>query len=124
MFIASTGRCCHWYKRHNVLETSSTILLVIPFRFHHYDCLVVPVGALSDHSLFLWEKVSLLIEYEPLKTPLFSTWQSAGSTDGQEDPSMPDGSDSALERLHLHEYISLRTVLDLSTSNILFSTGW
>jgi hypothetical protein len=91
-------------------------------RFHHYDCLVVPVSAVSDHSCFLWEKVSLLVEYEPLKSPLFSA-PSAGQEEGEEDMGAPSDCSSVMEKLHLQEYISLRTVLDLS-SDILLSTGW
>ena len=92
-------------------------------RFHHYDCLVVPVSAVRDHSCFLWEKVSLLIEYEPLKSPLFSA--PSAPNNQQEDMinlDAPDASMPVAEKLNLQEYVALRTVLDLS-SDILFSTG-
>lgn len=71
---------------------------------------MVPLLSLSDHSCFLWEKVSLLVEYEPLKTPLFP--QEAGTADL-----------AVLQRLQLQQYVALRSVLELSASSVSFSLG-
>ena len=97
------------------------MLLISPRRFHHYDCLVVPMNALSDHSNFHWEKVSLLVEYELLKEPLFGgccTMKSSNVERGD-----VSGMSLVQDRLNLQDYYTLRTVLDLATSNLPLSSG-
>lgn len=98
--------------------------LPLTSRFHHYDCLVMPVSALSGCSSFLWEKVSLLIEYEQLKRSLFE--QSGVSNGGEREIlgeigcAYEESGDSAgiAERLHLQDYITLRTAQELTVSSI------
>ena len=94
---------------------------------------MVPVLALSHHPSFLWEKVSLLIEYEPLKTPLFAgppvpdagqaVGVAGGMAGGVAEGVACDVDLALLQRLCLRQYVTLRTVLELSTSSIAFSTG-
>jgi len=89
---------------------------IIWFRFHHYDCLVVPIEAVTDHTNFHWEKVSLLVEYEEHKYPLFGQVES--SCNSSNDISLPMNHPKLLDRLNLQSYFTLRTVLDLATSNL------
>ena len=94
-----------WIIEFEVLITARTHVLYIAIfppppptsRFHHYDCLVVPRHSIADN--FPWEKVSLLVEYEPLRTLLF-----------------PEG--SFPEAARLKQYVTLRTVRDPSASNL------
>jgi len=58
---------------------------------------VVPIHSIADN--FPWEKVSLLVEYEPPRTLLF-----------------PEG--SFPESARLKQYITLRTVREPSASNL------
>ena len=64
-------------------------------RFHHYDCLVVPVSSIT--TTFPWEKVTLLVEYEPLGSSLFS----GGCP--------PD-------TLRLRQWVALKTAREISAS--------
>lgn len=66
-------------------------------RFQYYDCLVVPVVSITN--AFPWEKVTLLVEYEPLGTGLF-----------------PGGQQPA--NLKLRQWIALKTVQDISVSSL------
>lgn len=66
-------------------------------RFQYYDCLVVPVVSITN--TFPWEKVTLLVEYEPLGTGLF-----------------PGGQQPV--NLKLRQWIALRTVQDISASSL------
>lgn len=66
-------------------------------RFQYYDCLVVPVVSITN--TFPWEKVTLLVEYDPLGTCLF-----------------PGGRQPA--NLKLRQWIALKTVQDISASSL------
>lgn len=66
-------------------------------RFHYYDCLVMPV--LSVTNAFPWEKVALLVEYEPLGTGLFPGGQQPAS-------------------LKPRQWIALKTVQNVSASSL------
>ena len=68
--------------------------MLCSYRFHHYDCLVMPTSSLA--SIFPWEKVGLLVEFEELKTPLFPGGPPRG--------------------MRLQEYIALRAVREVSAS--------
>ena len=94
-----------------------------PYRFHHHDCLVVPTHTVADHSNFHWEKVSLLVEYEPLGKPLFRDPPTVTPSRGNTMPDLSAGSDLCLHRPHLQAYCTLRTVLDLTTSHLSLSAG-
>lgn len=72
-------------------------LILLHSRFHHYDCLVVPMDSIAD--TFPWEKISLLVEYEPLSTPLF-----------------PEG--SYPNSVRLKQYLILRTVREPSAASL------
>ncbi len=64
-----------------------------------------------------------MVEYQPLKRPLFDGGlPSTNRSGGQINEEQP-GVCSVSDRLHFQEYIALRTVLDLSTSNISFSNS-
>lgn len=64
-------------------------------RFHHYDCLVVPVSSIT--TTFPWEKVTLLVEYEPLGSSLFS-------------------GGCAPDTLRLRQWVALKTAREISAS--------
>ena len=70
---------------------------IISHRFHFYDCLVMPVDSIV--STFPWEKVSLLVEYEPLGSILF-----------------PDGQLPA--SLRLRQWLVLKTARDISATSL------
>ena len=66
--------------------------------------MVVPESSVSGQTSFPWEKVTLLIEYEPLKQPLFKQNEQHGG------PSSTEGEKSlSVERLKLREYLVLKT---------------
>ena len=76
---------------------------------------MVPIEAVTDHTNFQWEKVSLLVEYEEHKYPLFDPVESSTSNNN---PSLPTDQLKPLDHLNLQSYFTLRTVLDLATSNL------
>lgn len=80
-------------------------------RFLHYDCVVVPESSISGQTSFPWEKVTLLIEYEPLRKPLFDS----GAAKGQSNALDGGRKVPSLERLKLKEYRILRTALKPSS---------
>ncbi len=66
------------------------------WRFYHYDCLVAPATAIASN--FPWEKVSLLVEYEQIRSsPLFPTGEPP-------------------EDARLKQYVVLRTTKGISAS--------
>ena len=75
--------------------------------------MVVPESSISGQTNFPWEKVTLLIEYEPLKQPLFEQNEHHG-TSSQGEPGMVKTNESggkrlSVERLKLREYLTLKT---------------
>ena len=74
------------------------------FRFHHYDCLVMPVFSIAAN--FPWEKVALLVEYEPLGSELW----------GLEGGRLP-------ANLRLRHWVALRTMRDVSVAALAQSGG-
>ena len=71
------------------------------YSIHHYDCLVMPCTAVSL-SLFPWDLVTLVLEYEPLAAPLFLSGD------------IPH---------NIHQYIVLNTVTELSNNQDNYSKG-
>ena len=63
--------------------------------------MVVPESSVSGQTSFPWEKVTLLIEYEPLKQPLFKQNEQHGGPEAEKSLSV--------ERLKLREYLVLKT---------------
>ena len=64
-----------------------------------------------------------MVEYEPLKKPLFDDgFLGDARTSDLIEEDQPETCPVS-EKIHFHEYITLRTVLDLSTSNISFSNS-
>ena len=67
---------------------------------------------MAGQTSFPWEKVTLFIEYEPLKQPLFDQ---NGHCDTQGEPEAAKMRDSgrgkalSVERLKLREYVTLKT---------------
>ena len=64
------------------------------------------------------------MEYETLKNPLFKDMLIGSNERGGVERGSQSVDGFILERLHLQEYITLRSVLDLSCSNISFSSGY
>ena len=80
--------------------------------------MVVPESSVCGQTGFPWEKVTLLIEYEPLKQPLFEQSEHHGAS-SQGKPGMAKTSESegkrlSVERLKLREYLTLKTSFKLS----------
>lgn len=73
--------------------------------------MVVPELSVSGQRSFPWERVTLLIEYEPLKRPLFQQNEHRGA--GGSGESSAENSLS-VERLKLREYLTLKTAFKLS----------
>lgn len=88
------------------------------YRFLHYDCVVVPEASVAGQTNFPWEKVTLLIEYEPLKQPLFDqNVQPGTSSQGESEAAktINGGAKSlSVERLKLKEYVTLKTTFKSS----------
>ena len=76
---------------------------------------------MAGQRSFPWEKVTLLIEYEPLKQPLFENGQPGASSQGEsETPKTNDGEGKTLnvERLKLREYLTLKTAFKSSVEGL------
>lgn len=88
-----------------------TVMRIALYRFLHYDCVVVPESSVTGQSDFPWEKITLLIEYEPLKQPLFDQDSHRDTQKGSEEIRTNDhvGKGSIVERLKLREYVTLKT---------------
>ena len=85
-------------------------------RFLHYDCVVAPESSITGQTGFPWEKVTLLIEYEQLKHPLFDQNSHHDAMGECEAFKMSDdrGKGVSTERLKLKAYVTLKTALKTS----------
>ena len=78
--------------------------------------MVAPESSITGQTGFPWEKVTLLIEYEPLKCPLFDQ-NSHHDAQGECEPiktSDDGGKGVSVERLKLKAYVTLKTALNTS----------
>ena len=84
-------------------------------RFLHYDCVVTPESSITGQTGFPWEKVTLLIEYEPLKCSLFDQ-PSGDDASGDSGSAVQDKRVSVIsvKRLRLKEYVTLKTAFKSS----------
>ena len=71
--------------------------------------MVAPESSITGQTGFPWEKVTLLIEYEPLKHPLFDA---QGEREAIKMSLSDDrGKGVSTERLKLKAYVTLKTAL-------------
>lgn len=89
-------------------------------RFLHYDCVVAPESSITSQKGFPWEKVTLLIEYEPLKQPLFDEEVHSDAQSGMETNDCDDKRPS-LGQLKLREYVTLKTTINKPTGIIIYN---
>ena len=98
------------------VSLSDILPLCCVLRFLHYDCVVAPESSITGKTGFPWEKITLLVEYEPLKRPLFDPDGGSGShgearaITGEKGEAMID-----VKRLKLKEYVTLKTAFKGST---------
>ena len=78
--------------------------------------MVAPESSITGQTGFPWEKVTLLIEYEPLKHPLFDQNSHHNAKGECEAIKMSDdrGKGVSTERLKLKAYVTLKTALKTS----------
>ena len=70
---------------------------------------MVPESSVSGQTSFPWEKVTLLIEYEPLKQPLFEQNEHHGTSSTSESEAEKIRHTLSVERLKLRDYLTLKT---------------
>ena len=79
---------------------------------------MVPEACVTGQTGFPWEKVSLLIEYEPLKQPLFDQSGSRGAHGGGSKANDQRGKGLSVDQLKLKEYVTLKTAFKPSDTGV------